>query len=65
MKLTVFLQSFQFFCLTLAILMALHNVFTFIEHVLFIIFDTLVSTIGLTPKQNGRRHFSPLILQLE
>ena len=28
------------------------------------IVDTLVSTIGLTPKQNGRRHISPLILHL-
>ena len=24
-----------------------------------IIVDTLVSTIGLTPKQNGRHHFPP------
>ena len=32
--------------------------------VLFIV-DTLVSTIGLPPLQNGRRHFSPLILHLE
>ena len=29
------------------------------------IVDTLVSTIGLTPKQNGRRHISLLILCLE
>ena len=29
------------------------------------IVDTLVSTIGLTPKQNGHCHFSPLILCLE
>ena len=29
------------------------------------IVDTLVSTIGLTPKQNGHRHFSPLILCVE
>ena len=29
------------------------------------IVDTLVSTIGLTPKQNGRRHFPPLILCLK
>ena len=29
------------------------------------IVDTLVSTIGLPPLQNGRRHFSPLILHLE
>ena len=30
-----------------------------------IVVDTLVSTIGLPPLQNGRRHFSPLILHLE
>ena len=29
------------------------------------IVDTLVSTIGLPPLQNGHRHFSPLILHLE
>ena len=29
------------------------------------IVDTLVSTIGLPPLQNGRRHFSSLILHLE
>ena len=29
-----------------------------------IIVDTLVSTIGLTPKQNGHHHISPLILHL-